>query len=92
MDKLDKLIEKLKEAKEELNKNVNMSYSAAPNGGGDAMKAEECHADDPKHEAKEKKIAKDMKEKADKLSAMHKGESCHVMKNGQWQLKGGDIN
>lgn len=107
----DALIEKFKEVKEELEKNMNGSYApganmkpsattgtsggqggmyrsegnASPGGAQDMSmikydkngqwrmdKIDEPHKDDPHHEAKEKKIAKDIKAKAKKLESMHK--------------------
>ena len=47
-------------------------------------KADECHADDPKHEQKEQDKAKKIKDKAEEILDMHKG--CSFAKNGQWSL------
>lgn len=73
MKTIDALVDKLKEAKDELTKNVNMSYS----DGSLAMSEEEPHKDDPHHEAKEKDKAKKIKEKAEELLDMHKAEKAH---------------
>lgn len=71
MKTLDALISKLKEAKEDLSKGVNASYSTSPNmGKADA----EPHKDDPEHEAKEKVKAKKIKEEAEDLLDMHKAD------------------
>lgn len=81
MTKLDALISKFKVAKEELNKNVNMSYSSTPNqltggamstGAGSSMYRSE----------------KDMKKQ---IGASPGGaQDMHVVKfekNGQWRLE-----
>lgn len=88
MKTLDALITKLKEAKEDLSKGVNASYSSAPNmGKGDTVHVSmedepnslqqseaEPHKDDPHHEAKEKVKAKKIKEEAEDLLDMHKAD------------------
>lgn len=79
--KIDELAQVLKDFKEELGKNVNMSYDAQPN-----MAKDEPHKDDPHHEAKEKKIASKIKSEAQDLADMHK-EELMCSANGQWSLK-----
>lgn len=79
--KIDALAKILTEFKEELNKNVNMSYDAQPN-----MIKDEPHKDDPNHEKKEKKIASKIKAEAKDLIDMHK-EELMCSANGQWYLK-----
>lgn len=44
MDKIDELINKFKEFKEELNKNVNMSYGSAPNMAKGGMNSQDSMA------------------------------------------------
>ena len=56
-----------------LSKNMEEGYGDAGAGGGVNMaKEDECHKDDPKHEAKEKKIAEKQKKLAEKQLNMHK--------------------
>ena len=69
-----------------LKKTPNDASAAAPpvNGVPDMAK-DEPHEDDPKHEAKEKKIASKVKEEAQDLLDMHK-EELMCSANGQWKL------
>jgi len=67
MDNLEKLIKELKEAKEELNKNVNASYSGSPNMAGGAMKGDNC----PSPEEEDKK----MRAVAEKVDDMGDGRA-----------------
>lgn len=93
MNNIEALIDNLKKAKEELNKNTNMSYSGTPNeapGRTDqmAMSEAEPHDDDSNHEAKEQKIASKIKDEAKDLLDMHKanGDMIKARDNGQWYL------
>jgi hypothetical protein len=123
LDKLEQLIKKLSDLKEDLTKGINESYASEPNMSkdeqkvnlnnpyneqpqksskkkkddkldlaspghqfGNVKKADECHEDDPKHEKKEQDKAKKIKEKAEEILDMHKGETCSFAKNGQWSL------
>ena len=124
MDKIEQLIKKLSDLKEDLTKGINESYASEPNMSkeeqkvnlnnpyneqpqksskkkrddkldlaspghqfGNVKKADECHEDDPQHEKKEQDKAKKIKENAEEILDMHKGETCSIAKNGQWSLK-----
>lgn len=73
MKNIDTLINKLKEAKDSLVKQVNESYGTSPNGSL-SMSEKEPHKDDPEHEKKEQEKAKDIKSKAQDILDMHKAE------------------
>lgn len=97
MDRLEALIKRLQEAKEELEKNVNQSYSATPNMTKEEM--DKASIIKPAQIARPDKgfgaiIDKTPKPPMLKDEAMMMGEGCEMkdMKthaNGQWSMKKG---
>lgn len=58
-----------------------------PQGSPITMSEKEPHKDDPKHEEKERKKAKSIKETAEDILDMHKGEECYkISDRGQWSI------
>jgi hypothetical protein len=89
MDNISKLIDALKEAKEDLAKNVNMSYAGPANMSSGAASADMGKMDP---EAANKVASKPQPEKVDKdmratTEKSDKEEYLEMFKNGQWEIK-----
>lgn len=98
MDKLDQLINKLKDAKEELQKNVNAAYGSEPNVvKEEKVNANNPYGDEPKG-AKGEDARNDKNDKEPELESpknlkhkeqpsIKKKEQLMCSENGQWSLK-----
>ncbi len=98
MDKLDQLINKLKDAKEELQKNVNAAYGSEPNMVKEDKKVNENnpYGDEPKgtkgedarndKNDKEPELESPKNLKHKEQPSIKKEELC-MSENGQWSLK-----
>lgn len=88
MKKIDELISRLQEAKEELLKNQNMSYSGATNSAAPASmdKKEGREHDDSNDKEPELKGPEKGGAKRDQPK-IEKGEYLKLFKNGQWDIE-----